>query len=284
MTRCDLLRAACLLWLGLGLVLGGVHYWTVLPPVVGYVLLAIDGVARAGSGWLMPVIRHGDRKGHAVALTFDDGPDADVTPRILDTLQAHGARATFFVIGRHAEAHPELVERILAEGHEVGNHSHAHSRLLNLCGRRSMQSEIERGMAALQNGSPASASTRLYRPPMGLKNPSLARIQRRLDLRVVAWSLHSGDTARNRGASSIARRVLERIRSGDIVLFHDGHDLPYRQRSLAVVKALETILPELRNKGLDTVTVSELLDDHPRQVADARTATAGMQAGQGFRA
>jgi peptidoglycan-N-acetylglucosamine deacetylase len=283
MTRCDLLRAACLLWLGLGLVLGGIHWWTVLPPIIAYVLFAIDGVARAGSGWLMPVIRHGDRKGDKVALTFDDGPDAGVTPRILDILRSHGARATFFVIGRHAEAHPDLIERILAEGHELGNHSHGHSRLLNLSTGRTMRNEIERGMATLNNWPQASASTRLYRPPMGLKNPSLARIQRHLGLRVVAWSLHAGDT-RKRDANAIAGRILDRIRPGDIVLFHDGHDLPHRKRSMAVAEALGMILPELQRRGLETVTVSELLNDGPSGLADKAADAARVQAGQESRA
>lgn len=282
MTRYDILRAACLLWLGLGLVLGGAHYWTVLPPIVTYVLLAIDSVARPDSGWLMPVISHGNRKGYKVALTFDDGPDADLTPRILDILQAQGVHATFFVIGRHAQAHPHLIRRILAEGHELANHSHSHSRLLNLRGRRGMQSDIERGSDVL-NRMGASGSCTLYRPPMGLKNPALARVQRSMGLRIVAWSLHSGDT-RNRSAHTIARRVLRRIRPGDIVLFHDGHDLPHGRRSMAAAEALEIILPELNDRGLEVVTVSELLDDAPRRAADRYSDSAKVPARQSFRA
>jgi len=282
MTRLDFLRAACLLWLGLGIVLGGVHDWTVLPPVIAYLLLAIDGVVRPGSGWLMPVISHGNRKGHKIALTFDDGPDAEITPHILDALQSHGAHATFFVIGRHAEAHPELVRRIIDEGHELGNHSHGHSRLLNLQTSRYMQREIERGMTTLDRiGAPGAG--KLYRPPMGLKNPILARLQRSLGLRVVAWSLHAGDT-RKRDANAIARRILARVRPGDIVLFHDGHDLPHRQRGMVVVDALNAILPGLRSKGFETATVTELLGDSPRETAEAPAAATEMSAGQRFRA
>ena len=282
MTRCDFLRAVCLLWLGLGIVLGGVHYWTVLPPIIAYVLLAIDGVARPGSGWLMPVIHHGNRKSHQIALTFDDGPDADVTPRVLDTLRAHGIHATFFVIGRYAEAYPELIDRIIAEGHELGNHSYTHSRLLNLHGRRSMQRDIEQGLAVLDRmGAPVNK--KLYRPPMGLKNPALARIQKHLGLRIVSWSLHAGDT-RTRDSNAVARHVIGHIRPGDIVLFHDGHDLPHRQRSPALAEMLETILPELKNKGLEAVTVSGLLDDSPRRAAGGHMESAQVRADQRSRA
>ena len=282
MTRCDFLRAVCLLWLGLGTVFGGVHYWTILPPIIAYVLLAIDGVARPGSGWLMPVIGHGDRNGRKVALTFDDGPDAAVTPRILDALRAHGAYATFFVIGRYAEAHPELINRILREGHELGNHSYGHSRLLNLRAKRFMQRDIERSMAVLDRMG-ASGANRLYRPPMGLKNPALARIQRALGLQIVAWSLHAGDT-RERDAHAIARHVLGHIRPGDIVLFHDGHDLPNRQRSMAVSEALDNILSELKGKGFNMVTVSELLSDEPRQSPGRLEGSVQMQEKQRSRA
>ena len=283
MIRLDFLRAACLLWLGVGIVFGGVHDWTILPPVIAYVLLAIDGVARPGSGWLMPVIRHGDRKERNVALTFDDGPDAVITPRILDVLRSHGAYATFFVIGRYAQEHPELVKRILDEGHELGNHSHGHSRLLNLHPRRHMQQDIELGIAIL-NKMGAPGAGKLYRPPMGLKNPVLARIQRSLGLRVIAWSLHAGDT-RKPDASSIVRRVLGRVRPGDIVLFHDGHDLPHRQRGMAVVEALEKILPGLKDKELATVTISELLSDTPRPASNVVPAAAArVNAEQRFRA
>ena len=122
-----------------------------------------------------------------------------------------------------------------------------------------MRAEIERGVATLKRMYPCVSPT-LYRPPMGLKNPTLARLQQQLGLRVAAWSLHAGDT-RSRTGESIAARVLQRIRGGDIVVFHDGHDLPGKSRRHAVVDALERILPEIARRGLQPVTVSELIAD-----------------------
>lgn len=258
MTRADAWLAACALWLATGLLLGGIHAWTVWPPIAGYLVIVVDGIARPGAAWLLPLTNHGHRGRPQIALTFDDGPDPATTPRVLDLLRNHGARATFFLIGRHAEAHPALVRQILAEGHELGNHSYGHSRLLNCFPTAPLQRDIERGQAAL--GSIAGPSgPALYRPPVGLKSPWLARVQRRLDLRIVTWSLHARDTGR-RSAAAVATRVIRRARPGDIVLLHDGHDLPGRSRD-TVVAALETILDGLRHRNLQAVTVGDLLAD-----------------------
>lgn len=259
MTRCDVLRAVCLLWLGIGLVVAGAQLWTLLPPMMAYVVLAGDGALRPGSGWLMPVIRHGDRDNPSVALSFDDGPDATLTPLVLDALQRHRVRSTFFVIGQHAEAHSGLIRRMVNEGHEIANHSYTHSRFLNMRFRTAMREDILRGVQALTRLCPKVSPT-LYRPPMGLKNPTLARLQQQMGLRVVAWSLHARDT-RGRNAERIAGRILRRIRAGDIVVFHDGHDLEGKRRDTALVQALELILPVLSRRGLQPVTVSEIIGD-----------------------
>jgi len=255
-TRADAWLALCTLWLATGLLLGGVHAWSVWPPIAAYLVVVVDGIARPGAAWLLPLTRHGPRGRPQIALTFDDGPDPAVTPRVLDLLRNHGARATFFLIGRHAEAHPALVRRILAEGHELGNHSYGHSRLLNCFPTASLQREIERGETALRRVAGTSGPA-LYRPPVGLKSPWLARVQRRLNLRVVTWSLHARDTGR-RNPAAIAARVVRRARPGDIVLLHDGHDLPGRSRD-TVAAALEAILAGLQHRNLQTVTVGELL-------------------------
>lgn len=256
MTRADAWLAVCTLWLATGLLLGGVHAWTVWPPIAGYLVIVVDGIARPGAAWLLPLTRRGHRARPQIALTFDDGPDPIVTPRVLDLLRNHGARATFFLIGRHAETHPTLVRRILAEGHELGNHTYSHSRLLNCFPTAPLQREIERGEAALRRIAGASGPA-LYRPPVGLKSPWLARVQRRLNLRIVTWSLHAHDTGR-RSPAAVAARIIRRARPGDIVLLHDGHDRPGKSRD-TVTEALEAILAGLQHRNLQTVTVGELL-------------------------
>ncbi len=226
-------------------------------PSAGFLALFADGVARPGSRTLYPTVTRGPRDTTRVALTFDDGPDPEVTPAVLDALARHDARATFFSIGRSLEKHPELARRVVAEGHELGNHSWRHSRWQNLFGSDGHAREIERGEQAIRAVT-GSRARPLYRPPIGLKSPQLARVASRRQLTLVAWSLHSRDT-HDADPERVARHVLGRIHPGDIVLMHDGHDRPGRHRP-ACAQALPLILRGLREKGLQCVTVSELLD------------------------
>lgn len=248
--------------------------WPVL--AAGGILGALlaDGVARPASRVLLDVIWRGPRGRRAVALTFDDGPDPEITPRVADALCAAGARATFFCIGRHLEQHADLGRRLAAEGHEIGNHSYSHSRLLNFRGPRSMGAEIARGAEAIRSlhvaavrsaalPSPARAESPLYRPPLGLKNPALAALAASRRLRVVTWSLHGRDTG-GAGAGAIAARVLDRVRPGDIVLLHDACDRPGADRR-PTADAVPAILAGLGQRDLRCVTVSDLIFGGPQQ-------------------
>ncbi|MGB9429043.1 MAG: polysaccharide deacetylase family protein [Gammaproteobacteria bacterium] len=234
--------------------------WPVLLPgviAVLLVLLVTNGIARPGSSLFYPTVTHGPRDGKRVALSFDDGPDAEMTPLILDALAQAGACATFFVIGQALVAQPALGQRILAEGHVLGNHSWRHSRWQNFYFHKRHAQEIARGEQAIATLT-GSALPVLYRPPIGLKSSELARAVWQRGLTLVAWSLHSHDT-RLSDPERIARRVLKRIRGGDIVLLHDGHDLPGRRRPGIHAQAVRLILQGLREKGLECVTIPELL-------------------------
>lgn len=226
-------------------------------PSAAFLALFVDGIARPGSRLLYPTVTRGPRDSRRIALTFDDGPDPEVTPAVLDALARHGAQATFFSIGRALEEHPELARRVVAEGNELGNHSWRHSRWQNLLGADGHAREIERGERAIAAVT-GSQETPLYRPPIGLKSPQLARVASRRQLTLVAWSLHSRDT-RSSDPMQVARHVLDKVRPGDIVLMHDGHDRPGRHRPTCA-QALPPILQGLGAKGLRCVTVSDLLD------------------------
>jgi len=226
-------------------------------PSAAFLVLLADGIARPGSGILYPTVTRGTRDSRHVALTFDDGPDPEVTPAVMDALARYDARATFFSIGRLLNQHPQLARRLVAAGHELGNHSWRHSRWQNLFGAKEHTREIARGERAIASLTGCRVKP-LYRPPIGLKSPQLARVASRRRLTLVAWSLHSRDT-RIADPKRVARHVLERIRPGDIVLMHDGHDRPGRHRPTCA-KAVRMILWGLRKKGLQCVTVSELLN------------------------
>jgi peptidoglycan/xylan/chitin deacetylase (PgdA/CDA1 family) len=234
----------------------GVSALTLGIPTALYIALCADGTARPGSSFSYPTVTRGARNRNRVALTFDVGPDPATTPLVLDALAKHGARATFFAIGRSLEAHPELARRIVADGHELGNHSWRHSRWGPFQNTREQVREIERGEAAVAAVTGLETKP-LYRPPIGLKSPPLARAAFRKGLTLVTWSLHSHDS-RTADPQAISERVLQKVRPGDIVVMHDGHDLPSRHRP-AGAQALPAILEGLREKGLECVTVSELL-------------------------
>lgn len=239
-----------------GMLAFGWPWWVPALPGAALVWLVADGMLRPSSNLFYPTVSRGARSAGCVALTFDDGPDPAVTPQVLDVLARHRAHATFFVIGKALAAQPDLARRMLAEGHAIGHHSWQHSRWQNFRLFRWQLRELERGeqaLAALQG----DRRPLLYRPPVGLKRPELARAVWQRGLTLVAWSLHSRDTFA-RDPVRIARRVLGKIRAGDIVLLHDGHDLGGRRRAHCV-EAVRLILDGLQARGERCVTVAELL-------------------------
>lgn len=239
-----------------GVVWGGFSSLLACVVALALVLLMTDGIARPTSGLLYPTLVHGPRDSRCVALSFDDGPDPEVTPGVLDRLASRGVRATFFVIGQSLEANPDLARRMVGEGHVLGNHSWQHSRTQNFRYRAWHRTELERGEHAI-DAVAGHERPRLYRPPVGLKFTELARELWRRRLPLVAWSLHSHDT-RLSGPEKVAERVLGKVRGGDIILLHDGHDLPGHHRPFCA-EALDLILDGLQQKGLECVTVPELL-------------------------
>jgi peptidoglycan/xylan/chitin deacetylase (PgdA/CDA1 family) len=170
----------------------------------------------------------------------------------------HQARATFFVIGRQLEKSLAIGQRMLEGGHELGNHSWQHSRLQNFYSTAGHGVEIDRCSQLIKSVTGHERDP-LYRPPVGLKSPAMARAAHQRKLTAVAWSIHSRDTIM-RDANTIARNVLRRIRPGDIVLLHDGHDLDNRHRPI-IHEIVPLLLKGLRELGLRSVPVSELTAD-----------------------
>lgn len=215
-----------------------------------------DGIFRPTSNTLYPTVAHGPRSSNRVALTFDDGPDPEVTPRVLDALGQYDARATFFMIGRNLERTRAVAERAVREGHEIGNHSWQHGYFKHASAVHKQLVDIERNEGLIRSITGADLRSP-YRAPVGLKSPRFARAAHQLSLHVIAWSVHSRDTL-DQNPERIARRVLTRIRGGDIVLLHDGHQTPGARRTSAL-KALPLILEGLKKLQLEPVTVRELL-------------------------
>lgn len=206
-----------------------------------------------------PTLRH-TSDANTLALTFDDGPNPAVTPRLLDLLDQYSARATFFLIGRFVRACPDLVREIVARGHLLGNHTETHA-ILTFQSRAAIREEIARCQDAI------AMATRMdppqwMRPPGGRRSPILNSEVHRLGLRgVVMWSISSGDWKLQPLTKLLDRlaRVARRSESrGEIVLFHDGQWEALGGKCHDTIAALEYWLPRWRDAGLRFVTVVPL--------------------------
>jgi len=191
-----------------------------------------------------------------VAITIDDGPDAEVTPRVLDILQAGGARATFFCIGERVLADPDLSREIVARNHRIENHSQHHRHHFSLLGPSRMKLEIERAQETI--GSVTGERPRFFRAPAGLRNPFLQPLLAELDLRLVSWTRRGFDTVTH-DANVVQARLAGRLAARDILLLHDGHSARSRAGAPIIVEVLPRLLDAIARAGLVTVTLAETL-------------------------
>lgn len=182
-----------------------------------------------------------------VALTFDDGPDPEFTPRVLDALAAHGATATFFLVGERLVAHPDVARRVVAEGHAVGAHGWTHDPWYALSSRARLSASMDREDDA--HRAILGRAPRLFRPPIGVASPPVVEVARARGRELVAWTKRTRDGLPRAAPDDVARRALWRVREGDIVLLHDAA-MGARVRP-AGVEALHTILTQLRRLGLE---------------------------------
>jgi peptidoglycan-N-acetylglucosamine deacetylase len=194
------------------------------------------------------IYTHVNTQAPYLAMTFDDGPSAEYTPRLLDMLKARHIKATFFLVGKNVQAHPELVQRIIAEGHEVGNHTWDHPQLSKLSEAQATN-EIEKTQDAIR--AACGVTPTLLRPPYGaLSKPEHIWIPQELKLNVIYWTVDTEDWKRP-GAAAITERVLAGAKPGAIILQHDIHG--------QTIDAMPAALDGLIAKGYHLVTVSQLI-------------------------
>jgi peptidoglycan/xylan/chitin deacetylase (PgdA/CDA1 family) len=199
-----------------------------------------------------------------LAITFDDGPNPAITPKLLDVLDCHKAPATFFLIGRYIRECPELVTEIAARGHVVGNHTESHP---NLFWKRSAEIRVELRLTHSAIKNALGTPPKWFRPPFGLRNPWLAGEVRELNMRVVMWTLLPGDwrapsaewlIRRMQPIAARAQRGLKRGSStGEILCLHDGSHREQGADRTRTLAALEHWLPRWRDLGLEFVTIDQ---------------------------
>ena len=193
----------------------------------------------------------GSTDGVRVALTFDDGPHPFYTAEILDILKQYDVKATFFCVGSNAELYPELIEREIAEGHEIANHTFSHRKF-----GRMTEEEMRREILSCQDAlaSVGENTPRFIRPPEGEMTATMRQVAGNLDFRIILWDVDTRDWAHTPPAE-ISRHILDTVQAGDIILMHDfiGHDSP-------TPEALRLVIPELLARGYRFVTVGELVN------------------------
>lgn len=260
-------------------IVGPPPLWFVVGALQMYLAVTVTGYFFPELGMYGDVISRGPSVKGRLALTFDDGPDPRFTPAILQMLGERNHFATFFVIGRKAEAHPELVRDIVAKGHELGIHGYQHSRITAFRSARWMRADLTRAksvLSAITGKSPV-----WFRPPINHLTPRLAAVAEELELVLVGCSVRALDGTARAQSDAVASRVTRRLRPGSIVALHDsserGTHVP------ASLLALPTILQELELRGERSVTLGELLGEGGFKLGgDGKVADEARPSGEGL--
>jgi peptidoglycan/xylan/chitin deacetylase (PgdA/CDA1 family) len=187
----------------------------------------------------------------AVALTFDDGPHPEGTPRMLEILAQHQAKATFFLVGEQVAKRPQLARRIVEAGHAIGLHGYRHRPHPSRTAE-AMREDFERATATIAEAT--GVQPRLHRPPFGIYSPSTLPIARERGLQPLLWSKWGKDWRKFTTPQRITRRVTTGIRAGDVILLHDADYYSSKRSHQRTAAALPGILATLKSAGLGTVT------------------------------
>lgn len=228
----------------------------ILVPLAGVVLILIMA-SWQNLGMRIPVLVKGRTDKKQVALTFDDGPHPDFTPRILEILERYQAPACFFCLGWRVENFPEIVREIVSRGHEVGNHSYRHPIFLAFYTVARLRQEVAKTQQAFLKC--LGVQPLYYRQPLGILNPFLNKVLKEERLRLVGCSLYAKDNDLDT-SQAISRYVIEKVRPGQVIILHDGLANRPHSRYLSV-EALPRILDALHKGGYQFVSLKTLMED-----------------------
>ena len=222
-------------------------------PLLAFLLACAVAPFLPRVGFFLPIVGRGKPGEKGVALTFDDGPDPEVTPLLLDLLDRHAVSATFFVTGERAARHPSILRDILSRGHAIGNHSYHHFPFLMLKGIRTLRREIESTQSLLAGFGIVPLA---FRPPVGITNPLLWRVLLEQGMYCVNYSCRAVDIG-NRRIGRLSETVLKAVSRGDIIALHDvapRHAGPER-----LIAEFDALLRGLKEKGPEVVPLDRLI-------------------------
>ncbi|MGJ8591512.1 MAG: polysaccharide deacetylase family protein [Aquaticitalea sp.] len=189
-------------------------------------------------------------KSKKIAITFDDGPHLEFTPKVLQLLNDYHAKASFFCIGRQIKKHPELLKQIDADGHDIGNHSYTHGTTIDFKSTESWLDELKKTDQAIFKV--IGKKTTLFRPPFGVTTPNLAKAIKVTGHKLVGWNIRSFDTALG-NREKILKRILKDVKPGSVILLHDTHE--------HIEYVLEQLLQFLEKHDYEMVTINELINE-----------------------
>ncbi len=215
-----------------------------------YLASTMYGAFTIQSNYFLTSLHKG--KSNSITLTFDDGPDPELTPKILAVLKQYEAKATFFVIGKKAEKYPELIRQIAEEGHIVGNHSYSHHVLIGFYSRKRLQADIEKCNQIVLDI--IGKRPFYFRPPFGVTNPRYADVLKTLGMQSIGWSLRSLDT-QAKSKYELIQKILAEIKKKDIILLHDNQEVTF--------EALDDIIEHSRSKNLPVETLDWVTKTKP---------------------
>jgi len=228
--------------------------WLAVIPLAGFLLLCLAAPLFPRFGFFLPVISRGSSGKKAVAITFDDGPDPLTAPPLLKLLSKHRVKATFFVTGEKAAAHPETIKDMLRHGHSVGNHSYQHSYRMLFKSCPSIVADIEATQNVLHD---LGIRPLAFRPPAGITSPGLGSALLKTGMYLVNFSCRPLDGG-NRRIGNIADSILKRIRPDDIILLHDSRP-PDKNLIPDWLKEVDRLLSGLKTKGIAVLPLYEII-------------------------
>lgn len=247
------LAIAILFLLFIGSTFYTMHWWPYL--ILGLVWFAFTVAGSFHIRWNYHIDALHSNKNctkNQIALTFDDGPHPEFTPKILHLLAQHNAKATFFCIGKNIETNEAIFKDIVTAGHTVGNHTYSHSNDFGFLSAKKVIAELQKTNSVVKKS--LGEEMKLYRPAFGVTNPNIKKALKTIRLLAIGWSIRSLDTT-HRSETQVLERITKNIDKGDVVLLHDTSE--------KTVAVLEQLLLFLQERNLQSVTIDQLFNIKP---------------------
>ncbi len=236
------------------LILMTVHYFYIeisvfiyLGVVAVHSLLVFSGSYFMGFNFYFKSYNIGDKKQKQIAITYDDGPNYDITPLLLNILKEENVKATFFCIGENVEKHPEILKSINNDGHIIGTHTYTHTSGFGFNKSMNLLEEITSSKEIVKKN--IGKKPLFFRPPFGVTNPRLRDAVKKSGVYSIGWSLRSYDTVKDE--NKILRRIFKKLKSGDIILFHDN--------DLKILNVTKQLIDHANKNGFKIVSLEEML-------------------------